>query len=380
MSPTPFGSSLDPERQQLARRYARQRRGIWFLDQALGGLYVALWLGLGLHAALRDAVPLAQPFQVAAMLVAFAGGYTLLVAPIQYVRHRLARHYGLSTQSLGAWLADLAKGLAVGAVLGLIAVEGLYAIVGLAPGWWWLPAGLAALVFTVALTNLAPILIVPLFFKMRPLADADLAERLLALARRAGTAISGVYTIDLSAKGTMANAALMGWGNTRRIVLGDTLLDRYPPAEIAVVLAHELGHQVHRDIAKLIASQSMLTLAGLFLVAQAIERFGASLGIRGAADPAGLPFLALVLGVFSLVTAPVANAYSRWLERQADESALALTDDPRSFVAVMDRLADQNLAESQPPAWVEWLFYDHPSHARRVALAGAYRAGPRSVA
>src|SRR5256886_16143733 len=168
--------------------------------------------------------------------------------------------------SLKSWLGDLFKGLALSLVLEILVIEFVYLLLALQPQTWWLWVALVLLFFSVVMANLAPVLILPIFYKFTPLPEGDLAKRLLALAERAHTRVRGVFTMQMSSKTTAANAALMGLGNTRRIVVGDTMLDRYTPDEIEVVLAHELGHHVHRDIWKLIISQSILTLGGLYLI------------------------------------------------------------------------------------------------------------------
>jgi STE24 endopeptidase len=237
---------------------------------------------------------------------------------------------------------------------------------------WWLFAAAFLILFSVAMTSLAPILIVPLFYKLEPLADANLRERLMRLAERAKTKVRGIFTINLSSKATTGNAALMGLGNTRRIVLGDTILDRYSPEEVEVIVAHELGHHVHSDVAKLIALQAATTLVGLYVVHLVLKGSVSYFGFSGIADVAAFPLLALVLGAFGLLLEPLSNALSRRLEGAADEYALALTDNPQGFTTMMTKLTDQNLSEVQPSRWVELFFYDHPPYWRRVAQARQY--------
>jgi STE24 endopeptidase len=228
------------------------------------------------------------------------------------------------------------------------------------------------LIFTVLLSNLAPVLIFPLFFKYQPLEDEDLVERLTRLAERAGTKVKGVYVFDMSSKTVAANAALMGLGNTRRIVLGDTLVDKFSANEIETVLAHELGHHLHKDLPLGIVVQSALTLIGFWL-ADLVMRWGiAAFGYRGLTDPAALPLLLIALSVFGLVTMPLGNLWSRWREVKADEYALKTTKQPQAFISAMTRLANQNLAEAEPPAWVEFLLHSHPSISKRVAMAQNY--------
>jgi STE24 endopeptidase len=227
------------------------------------------------------------------------------------------------------------------------------------------------LVFNVLLANLAPILIMPIFNKYVPLGEenADLAERLLKLAERANTKVNGVYKFDMSKRTKSANAALTGIGNTRRIVLGDTLIDEFTTDEIETVLAHELGHHVHKDIPFLMAFGTLTTLVGLYLVSLALNWSVVYFGFSSPADPAAMPAFMLVLGLFGLITMPLENAVSRWRERMADAYALQATGKNQAFSSAFVRLANQNLGEVDPEPWVVFLFYSHPPLGERIAMA-----------
>lgn len=364
---------IDEARQAQARRYARIRRRLLVLDLALGGLYLVALLASGasvqLEAALRRMSdhPL---WLVGAYVTLVLGVYGLALMPLSfYSGYILPHRFGLSTQTVRGWITDQIKGAAVGGLVGLVLIEAAYALLRAAPANWWLWAGVGYLFFTVIMANLAPILLVPLFFKLTPIADADLVARLTRLAEQAGTHVRGVFTIDLSRRTRAANAALMGLGNTRRIVLGDTLLREFTPDEIETVLAHELGHHVHRDIPLLILSQSVLTLGGLYLAHRVLLAAATAFGFRGPDDIAAFPLFMLTLGAFGLVTMPLANALSRWRERLADAYALAATRKPLAFASALARLANQNLAEVDPEPWVVWLLYDHPPLGQRIAAA-----------
>ena len=363
------------QRQDKARQYARLGRLLYMAELGIGVVFLLVLLLSPLSVALRDLFDFALPLQVALYAVVLVVCYGAVTAPLSLYRgFVLPRRYGLLSQGLRGWLWDEAKAGALGLVMGVAALVLLYWLMAHFAQTWWLWAGLSLLLLTVVLTNLAPLVIVPLFYRLEPLGDATLGERLAGLARRAGTRVKGVFTIDMSSKGTTGNAALMGLGNTRRIVLGDTILDRYTTDEIEAIVAHELGHQVHRDVPRLICFQSAVTLLGLYLVHLVLAQGVAWLGFGGIADIASFPLLALLLGAFALVVAPLESAYSRHLEGAADEYALALTDNPQGFVTMMTKLADQNLSEAKPPRWVELLFYDHPPYQKRLARAYGYAA------
>lgn len=367
---------LDPARQQTAKEYARLKRRLTFLEMGLGVAYVLLFIVTGLSPWLRDQVQqISRATWLSVPLFAFGFGlpYSILTAPLSYYSGFVLPHrYGQSVQSLGSWLMDQLKGTAVSGLLGLLILEIIYALLGAAPQWWWLWMALVMLLFTVLLSNLAPVLIFPLFYKYKPLEDEELVQRLTHLAERVGAQVKGVYVFDMSSKTVAANAAVMGLGNTRRIVLGDTLTEKFTVDEIETVLAHEFGHHVHGDLPKGILVQSALTLVGFWL-ADVVMRWGIGFfGYSGLTDPATLPLLMVALSLFGLVTMPLGNLWSRWREVKADTYALRMTGNPPAFISAMTRLANQNLAEAEPPAWVEFLLHSHPSISKRVALAKTF--------
>jgi len=368
--------ALDPERQQQAKEYARIKRRLMIVDLVFSGIYILVWLIFGWNILLRNWAETITPSPyLSILLVAIGFGlpYSILNAPLSYYSGFVLPHkYGQSTQTLGEWLLDQLKGLAIAGVLGIIMLEVLYLLLRAAPNLWWLFMGGVTLLFTVVLSELAPILIMPLFYKFTPLDDDDLSQRLVRLAEQAGTSVKGVFRFDMSSKTKSANAALTGLGSTRRIILGDTLLDEFTSDEIETVLAHELGHHVHKDIPVGIAINSVLTLVS-FYAAHLVLTFGVNrLGLTSVSDPAGFPLLGLATGVIGLLAMPLGNAYSRWRERKADAYALETTKKPVAFADAMTRLANQNLADAEPEHWVVVLLYSHPPIHERVAVAQAF--------
>ena len=367
------GIALDQERQGSARDLARQHRQLMVLEVALSGVLGVGFLLTGASSWLKD-VLLAVGFVKSWSLVgAYVGVvyivYTLVTSPLSWWGgFVLPQRYGLSTQSFGDWLSDEGKSLALGLLLGIPAAELIYWFLRTQPHVWWLWAAAFLIMFTVLLGHLSPVLILPLFYKLRPLGDADLVARIEKLAVQAGTHIVGVYTINLSSRTTAANAMVMGLGRTKRIALGDTLYKDYSPQEIETIIAHELGHQVHHDLELSIVVQSLLLVGGMYL-AHLFLRWGvARFGFAGPGDVAALPLFVLALGIFSLVTMPLINGYSRWRERLADRFAVQTTHNPLAFARAMVRLANQNLAEADPPRWVVWLLYSHPPIKERVKV------------
>jgi len=212
--------------------------------------------------------------------------------------------------------------------------------------------------------------LLPLFYKYKPLDRPELKARLLALAEKCGARVVDVFDLQLSAKSKAANAALAGLGRTRRILLGDTLLSRYSEDEIEAVLAHELGHHVHAHLWKLIGAQTGIVFLGFFLADRLLNWGVSAYGFEDHADLAAFPLLALTFAVLAVVLLPAVNSLSRYFEREADRFAAEVTGRPEALASALERLAEQNLADRTPHPVVEFLFYSHPSIGRRVQALG----------
>jgi len=296
--------------------------------------------------------------------------------PLTWIgRYWLPRRYGLLHQSFGRWLLDVAKAALVGAVLGLAAVLIVYGLMRLTP-WWWLWAAAIFLVGYALLALVAPIWFVPLFYRLTPLPDGPLKTRLLALAERVAVPVTGIWVVDQSRKSRTANAAVTGLGRTRRILLFDTLLSEFAPDEIEAVVVHELAHQLHGDIRRGLLVQGVLTLVTFWVAGQALQWGARVLHLEGPADPAGLPVFGLILLAVSVIALPMANAWSRHVERGADRFALETIPDSGAFIGAMERLAGLNLAERDPHPLEEFFLYSHPSIGRRIAMARQFRPTP----
>ena len=356
------------------RRYNRIRRWLGIADFILGAVVLVVLLATGWSGTLRDIAlgDAAQNYVLAVFL------YVLMLMTItkllglglDYYGFRLEHRFQLSNQRLRAWLWDEAKGFLVGLVLAAIVAELLYFIMRQAPQHWWLIAWAVFLGLFVLMAQLAPLILFPIFYKFEPLQNEELKARLVRLSERAGTKVRGVYQWKLSEKSKKANAALTGLGNTRRIILADTLLDNYSPDEIEAVLAHELGHHAHRHIMKSIAVQAGTTLLGFWaanwVLHYAVDRLHM---FETLSDFANLPLLVLVTTLLSFLLLPALNAYSRFNERQADRYAFQSIARVGPFISSMNKLAEQNLAERAPSRWVEWFFHSHPAISKRVKAA-----------
>lgn len=368
---------IDSDRQAKAIEYARLKHRLFALDLLISAAALVVVLLSGASADLREVVRsiTVDPWISTGVFFAAAFlGYGALFAPLTYFSGFVLPHrYGLSTQTVQVWLWDMIKGAALGFVIGGLVIEVIYFVLRTLPAWWWLIAAGFMLLFNVVLATIAPVLIFPIFFKFTPLEDKELVARLVNLAERAHTRVRGVYTMMLSEKTTAANAAFIGLGSTKRIVLGDTLYQNYSHDEIESVLAHELGHQVHNDIVWGIAIEAVSTVLGFFLADWVLRVGVAYFRFDGIGDLAAMPLFALAIGAFGLVTMPLSNGYSRWRESRADVYALESTRNSTAFIGAMEKLANQNLAELEPEPWVEYLLYDHPPIGKRLRLGEQFR-------
>jgi len=362
-----------------ASRYHRLRRRAIVASTATAAAWLLLLLysgsAVGLaHWADTQATQLALPLRRTIPIVLFVGviafGRELIVLPFSVYRtFVLERRYGLSSEPLGAWMKDHLKAVLLGLLLTILAAAAVSASMHVTRTWWW---ALAAAIFAlagVAIARLAPVVVMPLFYRFRPLDREGLRDRLLTLCRRAGVAVLGAFEWGLGAKTTRANAALVGLGKTRRILLSDTLLEDFTDEEIEVILAHEIAHHVHRDIWSALAIESLMLVMSLLAAHLAVVRWGAMFGILDPTELSALPLIALAAGAVSLLLTPIGYAWSRRHERRADRFALTLTERPAAFISAMRRLGAQNLADERPSAATFWFFHTHPTIEERIEAA-----------
>jgi STE24 endopeptidase len=366
--PSPIQSD-SPE----ARRYNRIRRWLGLADFVIGFVFLVVLLVTGWSGSLRDSAYRLglQNYSLSLFiyLVLLLVIAKTLAFGLDYYGFSLERRFKLSTQRFRSWAWDEVKGFLVGLVLGTVVMEVLYLTIRQWPLHWWMLAWVLFMGLVILLAQLAPVVLFPMFYKFEPLDNEDLRRRLVVLSERAGTRVRGVYRWKLSEKSKKANAALTGLGATRRIILADTLLDNYTPEEIEAVLAHELGHHVHRHILKSIFVQAALALFGFWAANWVLHYAVDQHMFEELSDFANMPLLALVSVVLSFVLMPALNAYSRFNERQADRYAFESLSSVEPFISSMNKLAEQNLAERTPSKWVEWFFHSHPAISRRLAAA-----------
>jgi STE24 endopeptidase len=363
-----------------ATRYHRLRRLAAFAGTALTAAWLLALLVTGWSASLRDVSRDIAGQAFALTVIVYVVLVAVLSEAIQlplafYQGVILERRYELSTQTTWRWWVDQLKAGGVAIIFGVIGALIVWSLLRWMPQWWWLAAAFCFASLMVVLAQLAPIVLLPVFYAFKPLDRPALVERLVALAERAGARVLGVFEWRLSDRTRKANAALTGIGHTRRILLSDTLLSEHSDDEIEVVLAHELAHHVHHDIWKGIALETMLMTLGFHLADRVLTAAVGRFGIAAKDDVAALPVLVLAGGAVSLALLPLANAVSRAHERRADRYALEMTKNAAAFSSAVKRLGAQNLAEERPSRLVEILFYSHPPIAARLEAARAWQSG-----
>ncbi len=294
---------------------------------------------------------------------------SLVTLPIGFYSGYIVEHrYNLSNQSLGRWARERLTGSLVGRPLVAVILMVVYYCMETFGNVWWLPVSVLLSLVSVVLARIAPVLFMPLFYRFDPLPDGPLKERIVRLCAHAGLRFEGIFTFNLSKNTRKANAGFTGIGKSRRIILGDTLVKHFSEEEIETVFAHELGHYKHHHIAIGIVTGIVSTFLGLFVTSQLYAWSVTEFGFASITDLEALPLLAIWLGLFGLITSPISNIISRRHERQADAYAASVTRNGAAFAAALRRLADTNLADPEPHPLVEFLFYRHPSIAKRIQL------------
>lgn len=321
--------------------------------------------GIGGHYALTIAV----------YLLIFGAVYSALSFPLKfYSEFILEKKYLLSNQTLSGWLKDVLKEAAISSVIFLVLTEIFYFLLIRSGAHWWIWMGLVWFGFSIFFARIFPTVILPLFYKYKDIENDGLKASLTELASRNKVKVLGIYEIDFSRKTNKANAALIGLGHSKRIIIADTLLKRYNDREIKSVIAHELGHYKYLHMWQMIIAGFAINLAGFYLVYLSANRIINSLNIAHIYDIEAFPAISLVLFAFGLLSMPLQNGFSRRLERQADTFALKETGDKEAFITCMTKLGEQNLADLSPNRFIEFLLYSHPSISNRIKFAKEYSA------
>ncbi len=381
--PVEPGAGLSGEQRRRAEAFAAALRPASLLSLVLGlGASAVLGLtGLGARLVTRVAAPFggSRKAQLVLGVGALAVVGRLVTLPVSAYAELVRHRYGLSTRGWALWLRDLTVATAISAVVTALALGSFLWLVQRAPRTWWAWSAGVAAGFVVVGSFLYPVLFEPAFNRFEPLPAGELRTDLLALAAESGVPVRDVLVSDASRRTTALNAYVSGIGATRRIVVYDTLLDELPDEQIESIVAHELGHVVHRDvltgtlIGALGAAAATALLGWLLCWTPLLRRVGAS----GPGDPRVVPLVLFLLATGSVLATPLQNTVSRQVEVRADLHALDSTRDPDAFVDMQRRLATTNISDPDPPAAWQWFFGSHPTTAQRVAFAQAWATAHR---
>ena len=368
-------SDFKQDREAMAKEYDAIHNRLFLLQTLVLGILLAAYQFSGASAALAQG--LVNRFgdnlwyaANAVYTIVSVFGFAACMFPFSYYSgHVLELHYGLSRESFGDWFVDFLKSLMIDLVLAAVLFSVIYALLRWMPNLWWVAASVFYILFAVVLSTIAPVVIMPLFHKFEPLQEGELTAAVRNMMEEAGIKVVGVFKWGLEEKTTTANAAFAGFGRTKRIVLGDTLLSGYTQEEILAILAHEVGHYKNRDTLRLMVTSSLLALLGFYIAHHVLSALVGFYGLSGIDNIAAAPIFIFSLFIFSLVSMPFANMHSRRREYAADAYAIEKTGSADALVSAFEKLADQNLSNKEPAAWVEFLLHSHPSISRRIARA-----------
>ena len=358
--------------QDKAKSYSNIKYGLSIVGTAYTLILLFLFLGFKLSSSLSLWLTdhLSSFLVFPAYLILFSFGYYLLELPLNFYHSYILEHkFSLSTQSLKDWLKDQFKAGIISCIIGFILIASFYFILRNFPNKWWLIVSAFWIFFSVILAKVMPVIIIPMFFKYKRLSDDSLRERIMRLAEKMKVKLLDCFEIDFSKKTLKGNAAFVGIGNTRRVILADTLRDKYTYDEIEVILAHEFAHYQLKHLLKLIVVNSLATLAIFFLIFKTSGDVLNLFGFSSLNDIAAFPVLLIYFTLFGIITQPLEAFISRSFERSADSLALEATGFKDAFISMMNKLAEQNLADRSPHPVIKFFFFDHPPIDERIKSA-----------
>jgi STE24 endopeptidase len=359
--------------QDRAKSYSSRKYFLALLDLAYILILLFIFLGTGLSKILAQSLQgfftnkfLLVPLYVAAVSL----GYYLLDLPLNFYRFFILEHkFSLSTQKIPSWLLDQVKAGIISYIIGLILIGAFYYVLRYFPDTWWLIISVFWIFLSLVLAKLTPVVIIPLFFKYKKLTDETLRQRIMDLAEKMKVKILDVFEIDFSKKTLKANAAFVGVGNTRRVLLADTLKDKYSHDEIEVILAHEFAHYKLKHLLKLILVNSLATILVFYIIFKTSDALLKAFGLASLSDLSALPLVFIYFVIFGIIMQPLEAFVSRKLEKNADRKALEVTGLKSAFISMMEKLAAQNLADRNPHPAIKFFFFDHPPIDERINMA-----------
>jgi STE24 endopeptidase len=365
------------DKQKHAKKYSRIKQVISIIETVIffGILLILLFTGLS-----KDIEGIAFSYTVnnyLALLI-FLGvisiAESIITLPLSFYSGYILEHkYELSNQTLFQHFKEKFKGLLVGLVIGIPLMFAFFFVLRTYEHYWWLILGGFMFFFSVILGRLAPVLIFPIFYKFKPIENESLSEKILNLCKKSGVKIQGIFTFNMSKNTKKANAAFTGLGKSKRIILGDTLIDKFSEEEIESVFAHEMGHYTRKHISKLILTSTIFTFIGLYITSFLYEGSLSYFNFNSISEIAALPLLFLYLSLYGLITSPLSNMQSRKYEREADTYALQTTGNKDVFISAMENLDEQNLSDKTPNKFIEFLFHSHPSLEKRIEFARYFK-------
>ena len=365
------------DKQKLAKKYSRIKQTISVIETIIFFAIILILLFSGLSKELEKIAFSYTSDNYIALLIflGIIGIFESIVTfPLSFYSGFLLEHkYKLSNQTLFRHFKEKFKGLLVGIVIGIPLILIFFFILQMYEDYWWIILGIFMFFVSVIMGRLAPVLILPIFYKFKPIENESLAERIMNLCKKTGVKIQGIFTFDMSKNTKKANAAFTGLGKSKRIILGDTLIDKFSEDEIESVFAHELGHYSKKHILKLIISSTVLTFLGLYITSVLYLNSLSYFGFTNISEIATLPLLFFYLSLYGLITSPLSNMQSRKYEWEADTYALQTTGDKEAFISAMEKLAAQNLSDKTPNKIIEFLFHSHPSLEKRIEFAKSFK-------
>lgn len=353
-----------------AKKYNNTKLGIGITKAIVGFILVLLFVWMGYSNKLEEYISsfiINSYLQFLVFVFAIGVVSSVLFAPVNfYTGFYLEHKYKLSNQTFVKWILENLKSSIVSLVIGIPILLAFYFVMNQFGDLWWLPFAVLMFFVSVVLAQIFPVLILPIFYKLIPLENEELKIKVQSLALDAGIKIENIYKFDMSKNTKKANAAFTGLGKTKRIILGDTLIDNYSNEEIETVIAHELGHYKRKHIVKNIIIGTVTSFLTLFLIAILYKNSLGWFDFYSITQIAALPLLALWSMLIGLIQSPLGNILSRKFEYEADEYAINMTKMPKEFINTLEKLTEQNLGDKEPHPFVEWFFYSHPSIKNRI--------------
>lgn len=370
--PIKYPYEYDPKKRKIAKIYTKTKIMNGVLNSILLPLlFFAVLLFSGYSHTIKDiSIALAGQLYLPVYIIIFLTLLTLVQLPLSFYSSFIYEHkYNLSNQNIHSWLKDFLKELILMYIISVPILTGLYVLIQMTP-LWYIYAAILYIALTLFFDYIYPVVIFPIFYKTKPFKDEKIRKRIFEILKKIG--IKNINRIDIaneSEKSNKANAMFAGIGSSKRIILFDTLTENFTPDEIETVVAHELGHYVHRDILRFTIIESLKIIPVFLIIIAVFEKFSMTFSLAGITDIAGLPLLLLTNSIIELILMPIMMAYSRKREKQADLFALDATGKLEAEISTEKRLCDMNLGDDSPHPLVEFFLYSHPCAKKRIEYA-----------